>query len=128
MHSARLEHANITVQDPKATAQELCDLFDWHIRWEGEAIGGGYTIHVGNTDSYLAVYAPPGTKRAARDSSYSTLGGLNHVGIVVDDLDATEKRIASAGFTPRSHADYEPGRRFYFENYDGVEIEVISYA
>lgn len=128
MTQAKLEHANITVRDPKATAEELCKLFDWTIRWEGAAISGGYTVHVGDDASYLAVYAPPGESHAANGSSYSTLGGLNHVGIVVDDLDGIERRVKASGYTPHNHADYEPGRRFYFDTNDGIEIEVVSYA
>ena len=127
MEQAKLEHANITVRDPKATAAELCEMFGWEIRWQGEAISGGYTVHVGDTDSYLAVYAPPGDSRPAEGASYRTLGGLNHVGLVVRDLDATEARVRAAGYTPHNHADYEPGRRFYFDTSDGIEIEVVSY-
>ena len=128
MEQARLEHANITVKDPKATADELCALFGWRIRWEGPAISGGYSVHVGDEASYLAVYAPAGESHAPERSSYATLGGLNHIGLVVEDIDAAETRIRAAGYTPHSHADYEPGKRFYFDSRDGIEIEVVSYA
>ena len=30
---------NITVPDPDATAALLCELFGWHIRWQGPARG-----------------------------------------------------------------------------------------
>jgi len=53
---------------------------------------------------------------------------LNHIGVQVDDLDATEARVIAAGLLPFSHADYEPGRRFYFLDPDGIEYEVVSYA
>ena len=56
MSNATLEHANITVSDPLKTAKRLCDLFGWHIRWQGDAIHGGMTVHVGSDDSYLALY------------------------------------------------------------------------
>ncbi|PRY23564.1 glyoxalase/bleomycin resistance protein/dioxygenase superfamily protein [Aliiruegeria haliotis] len=128
MGTATLEHANITVSDPKATAAELIDLFDWHIRWEGEAISGGYTVHVGNDTTYLAVYAPPGDKHRPEGSSYATLGGLNHIGVVVENIETAEARVKAAGYTPHNHADYEPGRRFYFDTSDGIEIEVVSYS
>lgn len=127
MTNAMLEHANITVSDSEKTAKRLCDLFGWHIRWQGEAIHGGMTVHVGSENSYLALYTP-GKRTGAPASSYLTTGGLNHIGIVVDDLDAAEKRVAEAGFEPHSHADYEPGRRFYFHDDDGIEFEVVSYA
>ena len=45
-----------------------------------------------------------------------------------DDLDAADERVRAAGFEPHSHADYEPGRRFYFHDADGIEWEVVSYA
>ncbi len=32
------------------------------------------------------------------------------------------------GSQTHSHADYEPGRRFYFHDEDGIEFEVVSYA
>lgn len=128
---AQLEHVNITVSDPKRTAQMLIDLFGWHIRWEGSAMAGaGYTVHVGSDDTYVAVYsgAKPDQIVPKRDASYMTRGGLNHIGVVVDDLDAVEAKVIAMGLKPKSHADYEPGRRFYFDDPDGVEIEVISYA
>ena len=53
---------------------------------------------------------------------------LNHIGIEVDDLDAAEARVIAAGLRPFSHADYEPGRRFYFLDPDGIEYaRVVSY-
>lgn len=126
---SRLEHVNITVPNPKATAQTLIDLFDWHIRWEGEAMdGAGYTVHVGNDDDYLALYSGSGPlEEMDEDKSYHLRGGLNHIGIVVDDLEAAEKRVKDHGYKAGSHYDYEPGRRFYFDDNDGIEFEVICY-
>ena len=54
MSSARIEHANITVKDPEATAELLCTLFDWHVRWKGPSMSGGRTVHVGTDADYLA--------------------------------------------------------------------------
>lgn len=125
MAEAFLEHVNITVTDPVKTAQRLADLFGWHVRWQGEAKAGGFTVHVGNDSSYVAVYSLGDPKDAP--DSYTTRGGLNHVGVVVDDLDATEERVKAMGYEPHNHADYEPGRRFYFDDDDGIEFEVVSY-
>ena len=125
---AVLEHVNITVSDPAKTAEMARQLFGWHIRWEGPSMdGAGYTIHVGTDDSYVAVYSQ-GSPKAAGISRYDQKAGLNHVGIVVDDIDATEAAVREFGITPHNHADYEPGRRFYFEDHDGVEWEVVSYS
>lgn len=127
MTDAILEHVNITVSDPQKTAAMLCKLFDWKIRWQGDAIDGGFSVHVGSNNSYLAVYSPK-VLPAKSCETYKVRGGLNHVGIVVDDLDKVEKRVLKAGFKPGKHYDYEPGRRFYFDDYDGIEFEVVSYS
>lgn len=132
MSEVMLEHVNFTVADPAATARTLCDLFDWRIRWEGAAKDGGHSVHVGGENSYLALYRPakPMTEKlvAVEGGTYRTKGGMNHVAVTVDDIDAMEKKVKAAGFTPGNHADYEPGRRFYFFNEDGIEFEVVSYA
>jgi catechol 2,3-dioxygenase-like lactoylglutathione lyase family enzyme len=123
---ARLEHVNVTVADPDATAAMLCGLFDWTVRWAGTGMGSGRSVHVGDASSYLALFSY-GDARAAQDESDRTLGGLNHIAVVVDDIDGIEARVKQAGFTPTNHADYEPGRRFYFVETNGIEIEVVSY-
>jgi predicted enzyme related to lactoylglutathione lyase len=124
---ARLEHVNVTVADPDATAQVLCDLFDWKVRWAGAGMGSGRSVHVGDASSYVALFSY-GNPDAPRQESDRTRGGLNHIALVVDDLDVTEARVKQAGFVPHNHADYEPGRRFYFVETNGIEIEVVSYA
>ncbi len=128
MDFGKIEHVNFTVSDPKATADMLCALFAWRIRWEGAAISGGYTVHVGSGDDYLALYSGPAGRPTPPQDNYAQLGGLNHVGVVVADLEACEARVRAAGLSPHSHADYAPGRRFYFHDGDGVEYEVVSYA
>ena len=127
MSTALLEHANITVSDPVKTAELLCHLFDWRIRWQGTAIHNGYTVHVGSDDQYLAVFSMDGT-RTAQQSSYEQVAALNHLGIVVDDLDAVERRVQASGFKTFNHGDYEPGRRFYFRDRDAIEFEIVSYT
>ena len=127
---ARLEHINITVPDPNQTAQRLIELFGWHIRWSGEAINGGHTVHVGNEFDYIALYTGPGGGAAQTPAVPTHLqrGGMNHIGVVVNDLDAVEAKVRDMGMMPNSHMDYEPGKRFYFDDPDGIEFEVVSYA
>ena len=122
---ARIEHVNLTVGDPQRTAAMLEALFGWQVRWEGPTSGGGRTIHVGSGDSYLALCT--GSGAAVGADNFVKGRPLNHVGVEVDDLDAVEARVLAAGLTPFSHGDYEPGRRFYFLDADGVEFEVVSY-
>jgi catechol 2,3-dioxygenase-like lactoylglutathione lyase family enzyme len=121
-----IEHVNIAVSNPEKSAAMLIDLFDWHIRWNGKAQMGGETIHVGNEQFYLAVYA---MALGAEEVLHHKKGApLNHIGIVVDNLDEVERRVIAQGLTPFGHGDYEPGRRFYFFDRDGIEYEIISYA
>jgi len=125
---AYLEHVNVTVTDPDATAALFMDLFDWHVRWSGASIHNGYSLHVGSETSYVALYTgAKGTLQEPQQVSYNQKAGLNNIAIVVDDLDAVEAKVKARGFTPHSHADYEPGRRFYFHDNDSLEIEVVQY-
>ena len=127
--STQLEHVNVTVTDPDATAGLLGSIFGWTVRWRGSAINGGTTVHIGTEHDYLAVYTPPEPATSGpADSNYEQVNGLNHIGVIVDDLDAIEQRVIDVGLTPYNHADYEPGRRFYFDDPDGIEFEVVSYA
>jgi catechol 2,3-dioxygenase-like lactoylglutathione lyase family enzyme len=127
MNTSRLEHVNLTVRDPERTAAMLAELFGWHVRWKGPAKSGGHTVHVGGDDDYLAVYARV-AEGADPDYDPGASSTLNHVGVVVDDLDAVEARVRARGLEPFNFGDYEPGRRFYFLDLDGLEWEVVSYA
>lgn len=124
--TARLEHVNLTVADPDATAATIVELFDWHVRWSGPSKNGGYTVHVGTDDDYLALYRPSSDPAGISDPG-EQINGLNHVAIVVDDLDEAEARVRERGLEPTNFGDYDPGRRFYFVDPDGVEFEIVSY-
>lgn len=122
MPKGYLEHANINVSDPDRHAQFLHDLAGWKIRWRGPAMGGGETIHVGNDSSYVALYTRPDIR-----GGYVKGQPLNHLALVVDDLDAAEAVVIEAGLKPWGHDDYDPGRRFYIFDWDGIEWELVSY-
>ena len=57
---------------------------------------------------------------------------IEHVNFTVSDPERAarlmEARVVAAGLVPFSHDDYEPGRRFYFLDPDGIEYEVVSYC
>ena len=122
----RIEHVNLTVRDADRSAALMGRLFGWRVRWKGPAMNGGTTVHVGSDAHYLALYTARGA--AYTDDQFVKGRPLNHVALEVDDLDAIEARVIEAGLTPFSHGDYEPGRRFYFLDPDGIEFEVVSYA
>ena len=126
MPTGTIEHANLSVTDPERSARLFKDLLGWQERWRGQSQFGGQTIHVGepaNGATYLALYTSEKVK-----GDYSKGQPLNHVGLVVDDLAAAEQVVADAGLTPFGHDDYDPGRRFYFFDWDRIEFEVVSYS
>jgi glyoxylase I family protein len=123
MSQGRIEHVNLTVTDVDRSAALFETLFGWRERWRGAAQNGGETIHVGEDATYLALYTD------GHDHGGQAKGRpLNHVGFQVEDLDAAERAVIDAGLEPFGHDDYEPGRRFYFFDWDGIEFEVVSYA
>jgi catechol 2,3-dioxygenase-like lactoylglutathione lyase family enzyme len=125
MSVPRLEHVNLSVTDPERAARLMQDLFGWRVRWQGAARNGGRTIHIGSPSHYLALHTNPVVARRA--GTFAAGEPLNHVGVEVDDLDAVEAKVVAAGLKPFNHGDYDPGRRFYFLDPDGIEYEVVSY-
>jgi glyoxylase I family protein len=83
MPHGTIEHANLTVSDIERSCSLFQDLLGWRERWRGAAMNGGETIHVGDERSYLALY----TDRLEH-ARFAKGQPLNHVGVVVDDLDA----------------------------------------
>ena len=123
MPKGNIEHANLTVSDPERSAALLQHLCGWHERWRGPSLLGGWTIHVGSETSYVALHSNGQTD----ERRYRKGQPLNHVGFVVDDLEAAQTIVVEAGLEPFGLDDYEPGRRFYFFDWDGIEFELISY-
>lgn len=126
IHTANLEHANISVANPDKTATLLCNLFNWKVRWSGASMDGGYTVHVGSEQSYLALY----NAKSMQENTYrshTSLNNLNHIGIVVDDLNAYEEKARELGLKPESFKDYHVNKSFYVTDEFGLEIEIISY-
>ena len=123
MPKGHVEHANLTVTDPQRSTDLFVKLLGWQERWRGKSQMGGDTIHVGDDTTYLALYTNENAK-----GGYSKGQPLNHVGFVVDDLSAAEEVVSEAGLKPFGHDNYEPGERFYFFDWDGIEFEVVSYA
>lgn len=122
MTKGRIEHVNLTVSDIDRSALLLSKLLGWKLRWRGAAMNGGETIHLGDADSYFALYTDRADHRGQEKGR-----PLNHVGLLVDDLAAAERIVGDEGLTPFGHDDYTPGRRFYFFDWDGIEFEVVSY-
>lgn len=122
MTNASLEHVNLTVTDLDRSTRFFEELCGWHVRWRGPAMLGGETVHIGTDSAYLALYTNPASR-----GGHGKGRPFNHVGLQVDDLAAAEKVVIGQGLKTWGHDDYEPGRRFYFYDWDGIEFEVVSY-
>lgn len=122
---ARVEHINLTVSDPERTSAMLQAVFGWRERWRGLEPDGRTGLHVGGAGSYVALYPP---RPPAKAEQWPRSRPFNHLGVEVPDLAAAEDRVKAQGLTPYAHAGYEPGERFYFEDWDGIEYEVVSYG
>ena len=122
MPKGLLEHVNISVTDPDRSAALLERLCGWKERWRGPSMLGGRTIHVGTERQYVALYTGDQVK-----GDFAKGAPLNHVALEVDDLAAAEGVVKEAGLEPFGHGDYEPGERFYFFDWDGIEWEVVIY-
>ena len=124
-----LEHVNLTVRDPDQTAQLICELFDWQIRWSGASMDNGRTVHVGmsaNGGSYLALYTHADVVNSPTRSA-KQVANLNHIGILVSNLDNVKKRLKEHAIAIFNYGEYHPGKRFYFYLDDHIEVEVVSY-
>ncbi|MDP6442716.1 MAG: VOC family protein [Pirellulaceae bacterium] len=119
-----LEHVNISVVDLDRSVDFYRRLFGFRVRWKGENSKGWPAAHVGDEKTYVALFQPPAPETVAQD--YETIG-LNHYGFVVEDLEEVKRRLGEMGVEPHLEADYDPGRRIYFYDPDGVEIELSAY-
>jgi catechol 2,3-dioxygenase-like lactoylglutathione lyase family enzyme len=119
-----LEHVNLTVADLDRSVAFYCDLLAVPLRWKGAIEEDRLGAHVGDDRCYVALFqaAAPG----AVDADYGR-PGLNHFGFVVDDLDEARRRAERLGATVHRQADYDPGRRIYFLDPDGHEVELVQY-
>ncbi len=120
-----LEHVNITVSDLDRSIDFYSRLLGLTVRWKGETSSGSRAAHVGDDHCYLALFEATAPGRPVDDYSSP---GINHFGFVVDDLDAARKRVTELGAEVHAEMDYDPGRRVYLFDPDGIEVELVEYA
>jgi catechol 2,3-dioxygenase-like lactoylglutathione lyase family enzyme len=126
--STRLEHANLVVRDVDAIIRFLTTaLPDFEIRRDGRREDGSGWIHVGTEHTYLALNVAE-AEPAEPWEPYSGRPGLNHLGYVVDDVDALRERMRAAGYWDSTVPNAHPHRkRVYFIDPEGNDWEFVEY-
>ena len=81
-------------------------------------------IHIGDDRTYLSLFEAGQESRAPANYAVT---GFNHLGFEVDDLAAYRKTLVDMGVDIKGEENYEPGRRLYFYDPDGIEIELVEY-
>ncbi len=122
-----LEHANITVGDLNKAIHFFTTAFP-HFKVRGGGGGNGERkwLHLGEDETYVAL------NEAAKDQpqalqNYVTKG-LNHLGFVVDDVEAIAERLLNAGYKRNYGKQIQQFRiRDYFLDDDGNEYEFVQY-
>lgn len=120
----QLEHVNLTVSDVERSIAFYARLLGARVRWRGTTSDGAPAVHIGGDDWYLALFqgAP-----APVVIDYDRVG-FNHFGVAVDDLDAAKRALSELGADIHFEPEYDPGRRVYFLDPDGYEVELVEYA
>ena len=118
-----LEHVNFTVSDLDRSIDFYTRLFGFKVRWKGNVDDGRLATHVGDDRQYLALFEAASPGQVAIDM---TEVGLNHFGFVVESLDGMKSRLAELGVSTHAEHDYKPGRRLYFFDADGIEVELVE--
>lgn len=124
-----LEHANITVLDVDATIRFLQTAMpELKVRADvsSEESNCRRWVHLGTETTYIAIEDRGATEKSARELYVDT--GVNHLGYVVEDLDALSKRMTDAGYDEGLSSPDNPNRRrIYFYDDDGNEYEFVEY-
>jgi len=127
----RLEHLNVTLTDlDRATRALQAIVPTWSVRGAGTWQDGvGRTVawrHVGDDFQYLALYqAPPGAPLSASGGR----NAFNHLGLVVDDLDAALARLRALDI-PLDHVGGSSAHRrsaYVMIEPERLQIELVAY-
>ena len=124
----QLEHANIQVKDVDAIIGFLSAAFpSFYVRHDSGRQDSERWVHFGDEDVYLSINQA--TEPAAEAwQPYSGKPGLNHLGFVVEDVNALRQRLLAAGYAETTVANDHPARkRIYFNDPEGNDWEFLQY-
>ncbi len=128
----KMEHANITVKSIDEAMRFLGVAFpESGIRGEGHIHGNpnmGRWVHFGTDDFYVALQE--NSKHSPTQEVTYTNDGINHIGFVVEGMDALIERMKEEGYNLSAASaldDHPHRRRAYFFDGNGVEWEFVEY-
>ncbi|PMN89319.1 VOC family protein [Enterovibrio norvegicus] len=121
-----VEHANITVSNLNSSIAFLqAAMPDFSIRGEGSNEERAW-CHIGTDTSYIALQEVVIDKPVDRLPYYQL--GVNHIGLVVEDVTRVAENLKAAGFKETIFDESHPSRkRVYFCDSDDLEWEFIEY-
>ncbi|ELM6650732.1 TPA: VOC family protein [Vibrio parahaemolyticus] len=126
----RIEHLNITVPDIDAALAFLAIVApDFKVRKDVKSPDRHRWTHVGNKQSYFALQEPHLDSLSPKDfqKTYKNYG-VNHIGLVVNDLEVIENRLIEQGYRRGILAPEETFRkRAYFFDKAGFEWELTEF-
>ena len=120
-----LEHANITVNDPKEAIKFFQTAFP-HFKIRGGGDGMREWIHLGDDNTYIAINQAKQRDLKA-DKNYDKIG-INHLGFVVQNVEEIANNLLSNGYKRDFPKEVEQFRiRDYFADADGNQYEFVQY-
>src|SRR5262245_10454253 len=127
MQPITLEHVYLSVKDLDRTLAFYRQLFpDWVLRWEGKTRGDERWVHFGPPGYGQPGYLSLAEQRDAAPTveAYTTVGP-QHVGFAHPDVDGVIARLKPT-IAPTDYVDDGRYRRAYFEDPDGIELELVQ--
>jgi catechol 2,3-dioxygenase-like lactoylglutathione lyase family enzyme len=126
--TAYLEHANLHVSDVDGMLDFIrTALPDFRVRFDSGADDPERWVHVGDDQTYLALYRASLPRTQAADP-YNGEPQLNHLGFVVEDVDAVRQRLLAKGYRDSTLPNRHPARkRLYFRDAENNEWEFVEY-
>lgn len=119
-----IEHINMSVSDLEKSIHFYETLFGFHVRWKGTTSDDRTAAHIGTDRFYIAMFEA--TKKDAYQPDYLAVGP-NHFGFVVEGLESFRDKLNGFGISSHLEGEYDPGRRLYFYDPDGIEVELVEY-
>lgn len=125
-HVPYVEHANLTVSNIDHSIAFLqTALPGFSVRHRGQSELYRW-CHIGTEHTYLALQDVVNRDKIDRTPYLDS--GINHIGLVTQDVDGVRQRLLAAGYQENDIETTHPWRkRCYFWDPNGIEWEFVEY-